>query len=148
MLDEMVAYAKNMAYRLGMEPDDAVGEARLELVQTVQRLDATRDTGFAGYAFPAVKGAILDAAAKRKKSQMLAFAARVVRRELPNDDDANEGNVELSLEPPEPHTEVVEVLRSEIVRALPGSTAPRAARERLRSQLRQEDPLVWPQPAC
>lgn len=123
-LDEASAFAKSMARRFRLLPheaEDLVGEARLELAKTVKLADPTREINFIAYAFPSVKGVVVDTLGRQRKRAMFARVARMVSSELfgddDNQDDAEEDQrIELSLTPSEPRTANIEHLREQAAR--------------------------------
>lgn len=121
-LDEAIAFAKSMARRFRLLPheaEDLVGEVRLELTKTVRLADTTRDINFIAYAFPSVRGAVLDSLARHRKSVVFARVAQAVRSEMfrESDDDEEEGGgLELSLAPSDPRSTSIEHIREKAAR--------------------------------
>lgn len=97
-MQEFGPLAHAMARRLrGVTPDDLLGAVHAELVSASRRYDPSKNVRFNGYAYPGVVGAMLDAAARERKSatfKRLAAAARRVSV-LPGDDDDDDDIIDI-----------------------------------------------------
>ncbi len=107
-LDEFSVLARTMARRLrGVTADDLIGAIHLELMQAVVGYVPTKGTSFKGYAYRGVVGAMLDCAAKERKSAAWAVAASFLRSPVSEEPREEEESIEMTLEPARPAAEGV-----------------------------------------